>query len=479
MNPEKLRDIISRGEDSSHQFKQKLTSPDSLAAEIVAFLNAKGGLIIVGVDDKGTITGLETSDIQRINQTVSNVCNDWIKPLAGATTENHEIDGNKVVCISVPQGLDRPYADKDGHYWVKVGADKRKLGREELQRMFQESEKFYADEQVVHRSQIEDIDQELFKKLYLKTTQQELEEASLSHELLLRNMNLAEANHLTLAGVLLLSKAISKYPRPYFEIRAVSFVGDSPTVETYRDTETIQGNLHHLYEKGMAFFFRNLQKIQTTDNFNTEGTLEVSRIALEELLINALIHRNYFIDAPIRLFIFDNRIEIISPGKLPNSLTIDNIKSGNSHPRNPVVHSYGTKLLPYRGVGTGISRAINEYPALDLTNDEEKELFIVTLPRPRYTNKAKIRLIRVDDKLPDKPSWISADEYTHAFLYHVETEEKICRLYFYSNLLDAFAYPSKTDPVSFIESLIDQNKLVSGSTYAFNTETKSWEEKKR
>jgi ATP-dependent DNA helicase RecG len=96
---------------------------------------------------------------------------------------------------------------------------------------------------------------------------------------------------------------------------------------------------------------------------------------LEELIANALIHRDYFISAPIRIFIFNNRVEIISPGHLPNNLTIENIKSGNSNIRNPILASFATKLLPYRGLGSGIRRALKAYPNIDFIDDRDNNLF--------------------------------------------------------------------------------------------------------
>jgi len=104
----------------------------------------------------------------------------------------------------------------------------------------------------------------------------------------------------------------------------------------------------------MGFLLRNLKRLQAGQNVNSEGKLEIPKIALEELVVNALIHRDYLISAPIRIFIFDNRLEIISPGHLPN--TIENIKNGNSNIRNPILASFAAKILP--GLGNGIRRAL-------------------------------------------------------------------------------------------------------------------------
>ena len=95
-----------------------------------------------------------------------------------------------------------------------------------------------------------------------------------------------------------------------------------------------------------------------------------------------MIHRDYFVSAPVRVFVFDDRIEIISPGHLPNNLTIANIKSGNSNIRNPILASYATKVLPYRGLGNGILRAVREYPEIEFEDDSDGNLFRVTISRP-------------------------------------------------------------------------------------------------
>jgi ATP-dependent DNA helicase RecG len=115
---------------------------------------------------------------------------------------------------------------------------------------------------------------------------------------------------------------------------------------------------------------------------NAPGVPEISPVVFEELLVNALMHRDYLISAPIHLFIFDNRIEIISPGHLPNNLTVAKIRAGNSTIRNPILVSYIAKgLLPYRGLGSGIKRALEDWPDIEFTDDREGCLFTATVHR--------------------------------------------------------------------------------------------------
>jgi len=122
-----------------------------------------------------------------------------------------------------------------------------------------------------------------------------------------------------------------------------------------------------------------LRRVQQGQSVNSLGKLEIPKIVIEEMIVNALLHRDYFISAPIRVFMFDNRIEIISPGGLPNNLTIENIRHGISNMRNPVLVSHAIHLLPYRGLGTGIRRAYKAWQAIDFIDDRDGNKFKVII----------------------------------------------------------------------------------------------------
>jgi len=141
------------------------------------------------------------------------------------------------------------------------------------------------------------------------------------------------------------------------------------------------GKLEAVFDKALSFITRNIRHIQADQNVNSPGKLEIPKVALEELLANALVHRDYFVSSPVRIFIFDDRIEIISPGHLPNNLTIENIKRGNSNIRNPILASFASKILPYRGLGNGVRRALNEYPAIEFIDDRDGNHFFVIIKR--------------------------------------------------------------------------------------------------
>ncbi|MFQ5651863.1 MAG: ATP-binding protein [bacterium] len=265
--------------------------------------------------------------------------------------------------------------DNSGAIWVKSGADKRRVtSKEELRRLFRSSDLVYSDDVPVSGSSLADLDKDYFQNFYEKEFEEKLELAEITIKEILNILNLARGERLNLAGLLLFGKHPQRL-KPVFTAKAVSFLGTDTTSTTYRDSEDMNGKLAELYQKTMAFLIRNLRKIQRDKDFNGLGDLELPKIVLQELLVNAMTHRDYFISAPVRVFIFDDRIEIINPVRLPNRLTITHIKSGNSIVRNPVLTSFGTKELPYRGLGTGIRRALKAYPDIEFINDVEAEQF--------------------------------------------------------------------------------------------------------
>ena len=131
----------------------------------------------------------------------------------------------------------------------------------------------------------------------------------------------------------------------------------------------------------MSFFTRNLKNVQVEKEFNSLGELEIPYSSLVELVVNALVHRSLNWNAPIRIFIFDNRVEIHSPGTLPNGLSVEDILSGTSMPRNNFLFTNAIYLLPYTGAGSGIQRALENDLKISFANNERLHEFLITIPR--------------------------------------------------------------------------------------------------
>ena len=393
MDALELLDLIQKGESSTVQFKVRIDKKDKkksaydLGTEMVAFSNTKGGILIVGiVDETGEIDGLTYEELQATNQLLANVSTNNVKPAINIFTETIEVGEEKVIVVQIPEGISKPHTDNKGIIWVKNGSDKRTVvSREEMARLLQNSGNMFADETLVNGTTINDIDDDFFKKFIDKKHGKSIDELGQSVSELLSNMGMLKNGSLSLGGLLLFGKNPQQY-RPTFTVQCVSIVGNDISSKDYRDKEDpFTGNLQELYEKTLSFITRNLKKIQQGDSFNSPSVLELPIETIEELLVNAFVHRDYFINTSIKVFIFDNRIEIVSPGKLPNTLTIENIKAGTSIPRNPIIFSNVRYILPFVGVGSGIPRAYENYPDLELINDTERELFISIIKRNANT----------------------------------------------------------------------------------------------
>lgn len=381
MDLNELKTIISRGEDSRHQFKEDIRNEDSIAAEMVAFSNSRGGQIFIGVSNKGSLIGLSNKDVDRINQLLSNSASQQVRSPIAIDTENVSIGDDKIVIIvTIPEGIDKPYFDHQGTIWQKTGADKRRIhSKDELRKLFQEVDLLHADE-VPTRAGIEAINKISLSDFLDHFYHESLHDSDDEKLKILENMNLATRQRLNLAGLLLFGKKPQLY-KPQFIIKAVSFTGTKIT-DNYIDSEDYEGSLREIFQGALGFVMRHLFKIQKEKSVNSVGDPEIPRIVLEELLVNALIHRDYFVSAPIRLFVFQDRITIINPGNLPNHLTIEKIRTGNSIQRNPILASFVAKgILPYRGLGTGVRRALQDWPRIQFIDDREGCLFSAIVPR--------------------------------------------------------------------------------------------------
>lgn len=381
METTELIDLLSRGEDSRQQFKVDMTNADGLAAEIVAFSNTAGGRIFIGVNDDNSVRGLSADDVARLNQLIANAASQIVRPAVNPLTENVPHPNGTVMVVSIPEGVNKPYMDKNGVIWVKSGSDKRRAtSREELQRLFQQAGLVHADETPVTGLSAGDVDMPYFGGFFEQQFGEPLAQNSQPLPQLLSNMNLMNQGQLNVAGSLLFART-PQYALPAFIVKAVAFVGTQIEDERYIDSRDISGKLADVFQQTLGFIVANTRATQGEQGFNSQGQPEIPRIVWEELVANALIHRDYFISAPVRVLVFADRVEIISPGHLPNNLTIENIKAGNSNMRNPILASFAAKLLPYRGLGSGLLRVIRAWPQVELVEDRAGNLFKVVVAR--------------------------------------------------------------------------------------------------
>ena len=398
---------INAGEVSGVQFKERILDKYDIACELVAFSNSHGGKLVVGIKDKtGEINALSYSEVQETTNLLSDIASENVVPSILIKIDTVEVEDGNLVVATVKEGLNKPYHDNKGIVWVKNGADKRKVfDNAELAEMMTDCGSFAPDEAGVRDATVNDLDATTIKQFLGNRFDRVLEkkgltgdafnEASLDMicsaiakghdcEKILRNLRFIRPDgSLTVAAMLLFGKYTQRW-MPMMTAKCICFAGNSVGSKVFRDKVNdadMEGNLLHQYDTIMDFFTRNLHNVQVGDEFNSMGKLEIPYTSLVEFTVNSLVHRSLNMKAPVRIFIFDNRVEIHSPGALPNGLTIDDIKAGTSLPRNMFLFNNAIYLLPYTGVGSGITRALDEDINVTFMNNDKAQEFVITVWR--------------------------------------------------------------------------------------------------
>ena len=398
---------IKAGEVSGVQFKERILDKYDIACELVAFSNSHGGKLVVGIKDKtGETNALSYSEVQETTNLLSDIASENVVPSILIKIDTVEVEDGNLVIATVKEGLNKPYHDNKGIVWVKNGADKRKVfDNAELAEMMTDCGSFAPDEAGVRDATVNDLDATTIKQFLGNRFERVLEkkgltgdafnEASLDMicsaiakghdcEKILRNLRFIRPDGtLTVAAMLLFGKYTQRW-MPMMTAKCICFAGNSVGSKVFRDKVNdadMEGNLLHQYDTIMDFFTRNLHNVQVEDEFNSMGKLEIPYTSLVEFTVNSLVHRSLNMKAPVRIFIFDNRVEIHSPGALPNGLTIDDIKAGTSMPRNTFLFNNAIYLLPYTGVGSGITRALDEDINVTFMNNDKAQEFVITVWR--------------------------------------------------------------------------------------------------
>lgn len=400
----KLRDL---GEVSKVQFKERILDKYDIGCELVAMSNSRGGQLVIGINDKtGEFNPLSYNEVQETTNMLSNMASENVVPNILLNIDTVSIEGGNVVVATIKEGNNKPYHDNKGIVWIKNGADKRKVfDNAELAEMMTECGNFAPDEAAVKNATLEDLDENTLKQFLQNRFSTVLEkkgmigdalhEASLDeianaiakgHDLhkLMRNLRFIRPDgSLTVAAILLFAKYTQRW-LPVMTAKCISFIGNSIGGNQFRDKVNdaiMEGNLLHQFEIIMSFFTRNLRNVQKEKAFNSLGELEIPYGSLMEFVVNALVHRSLNWNSPIRIFIFDNRVEIHSPGTLPNGLQVEDIVNGTSMPRNSYLFSNAIYLLPYTGAGSGIQRALEEGVQVEFKNDERVHEFLIVIKR--------------------------------------------------------------------------------------------------
>lgn len=381
MTEQELIELCSLGESTTVQYKLEFTTPKQVAEELVAFANTRGGIIVFGAEDKtGKLVGLTYEQAQYVSRELGNTANDQVRPVIYLDTETVKHNDMLFIIAYVKSGAYKPYKDLSGNIWVKQGADKRRVTENvEIRRLLQNSHQYQVDMDGVDGTSEDDIDTKALDAYFTGVYQKRADDFNLPRKNVLRNAHIIDdLGRLTIAGTLYFAKEPQQF-LPQHCIKAVWYDGNEIGGTEYHDSRNITGTIPEMYDEALRWIKSCLKRPQNGQSFNSIGQLEVPEVVLEELLQNALVHLDLLKPAAIRLLIFDNRIEIINPGCLPDGQTIDEILLGNSSPRNILLAQYGSHTMPYRGLGSGIPRVMATNSDVEFIDRPDGNQFVVRI----------------------------------------------------------------------------------------------------
>ncbi len=393
-----LLEIIAHGENSEIEFKRDVEENHQIAKELVAFSNFEGGMVLLGVDDDGTIAGLARD---KLEEWVMTACRDKIRPaiIPAFQTIRDVEPGKDVAVIRVSRGANvhSQWHNNRNTYYIRVGSQSREPTPEELSRLFQRRGTFRAELRPILGTSIKNLDRRRLKDYFGRVRQQDVPEDDDAGrwQTLLVNTEIMVEEGVTLSGMLLFGNTPNRF-LPQAGIDAVVFPG---TEKDYAAKErlTLRGPMTPLMgmdgeileaglvEQAAAFVQRNISMTA-----NLEG--DVRRLerftypaeVVRETVVNALIHRDYLLaNTDIELAIYQDRMEVISPGKLPNGITPEHMRAGTRAARNQllkdVMRDYGYLEHMGMGVPRKIVQGMRKHNQTEPDLIEAGERFIVRL----------------------------------------------------------------------------------------------------
>ena len=421
---EEIESRLRSGEDSGWEFKQvefagdrpRRPTRDDWADEIAAFANAAGGVVLAGVADDGKVIGMSRAQIANLDALLVEVSTDTIKPPVRIRTHHTELsDGRLVLLAEVPES-DSVHESPGGNY-IRVGASKRLMGGDERLRLAQRRSQarfLWFDKQPVPETGFKTLAEALWKPLLSAEGAAE-PEAALGKLALLEDDE-AGVLRATVAGVLLCTPNPEQW-LPNACITATRYRGRD-RASGQIDAQEITGPLNEQIAGAVAFAARNMQVAARKDPARSDLP-QYSERAVFEALVNAVVHRDYSIrGTKIRLSMFDDRLEIQSPGSLPNNLTVESMGSRQST-RNEALTSVlarmpvgGTRgggdrryFMERRGDGVLIIQRetwelCGKYPEYRVVDDSEVLLVIPAAMQERSPARAVISVRSEGRPLP-------------------------------------------------------------------------------
>lgn len=409
MRQDELLELLANGESSGVEFKRDDIRPEQLAREVVALANFQGGRILLGVEDDGSVSGIQREGLE---EWVMNVFRDKIHPMMLPFYEEVQLqDGKRVAVISFTQGISKPYVLRHTgreDIYLRVGSTSQLATREQQARLYALGGMLHTEVMPVPGTSIEALDQAKLQN-YIQTVINDPDVPQTPadwQERLLGLGFLVQASTgevmCTIAGLVLFGIKPRRYLRQA-GIRVMVFDGEEKTYQARLD-ETLDiallGRIQYEKSGGRTIIedglVEKLLSVLRPFIFYESDVLDANSLrrdrgwmyplnALRELVINACAHRDWTRFVDIEVGVYANRLEIISPGALQNSMTVEKMKAGQRSPRNPIIveilRDYGYVDARGMGIRTKVIPQMREFNGTEPTFEATEDYLKTTLWR--------------------------------------------------------------------------------------------------
>ena len=364
------RAIIAAGENAKTEFKRddRNLRPEHLAREIVAFANMNGGVIVLGVEDDGAVSGVTRNNLQA--WLMDTVIGRYVDPQIVPDYDEFVLNGKQIAIVTVPAGSAKPYAVRQQErtdYYIRLGDTVQRAGREQMARLFQSGGLVSVEKMPVHGSSIADLDMRRLEDYFLNVLGDDAvadwQRTLRNRELLIADEWRAEVCNCSYAGIVLFARE-PRRRMPQAGIRLLVFPGtdmdydanldevlDIPFVglKERREREFIEQSLPN---RVLSYLQPHISK-ERLEGMQRRRHWDYPTEVIRELLVNAFAHRDWTRPTDVQLTVFADRLEVESPGSLPNGVTIEKAKEGLRVPRNPnivnILRDYD--FIEHRGMG--------------------------------------------------------------------------------------------------------------------------------
>ena len=355
-------------ESPTLQFKRELT--DAIKREIIAFANTQGGELYIGVDDDGSIIGLENAD--KVLESVSSMLHDSIQPdiLVHTFLEIVELEGKNVVKISVARGTRRPYhlkakGMKPSGVFIRYGTSVTNASEENIRQMIIESDGTNFETMRSLQQELTFTEaKRIFDEQNLKFGPEQMRTLGL----------ITEDGYYTNLGLLFSDQC-------EHTIKCARYLGNDKI--EFQDRKEFSGSILKQVEAVYEYLSLNNAKHAHFEGLKRIETETYPSYALREALINAFAHRDYSFSGSILIHLFQDRLELVSVGGLVKGLTLEDIELGISQSRNPKLANVLYRLKWIESYGTGLQRMRESYKGsvMEPYWTVGPNAFVVTLPK--------------------------------------------------------------------------------------------------